>query len=74
MTEYSLNQNLAEMAQEIRGKPDRFLRVSIQLKEGFRAFEFSGEKTELIDGILKGASEGYIKVVTQSIGTYTEDN
>ena len=74
MTEYSLDPNLEEMANTIKGKSDRFIHLQVKFmkKKEPTTFEFAGDTEGLIDKLTELARRGNARVVTQAIGTYTE--
>lgn len=74
MNEYSLDPNLEEMANTIKGKADRFihLQVKFRKKKEPTIFEFAGDTEGLIDKLTEIVRRGSAHVITQAIGTYTE--
>jgi hypothetical protein len=74
MIEFSLESHLAEMVDSIKGKPDRFLRLQVQVgNRKARAFEFSGAQEDLVEKITDLVKKGEFKVISQAIGTYTDE-
>lgn len=73
--EYHLDSNLEEMANSIKGQHDRFIRLEVQFgNKKPKSFEFAGDSDQLVDKLVDLVKKGNVKVITQSIGTYTEDN
>ena len=71
---YHLDETLEGLVREVRGNPKKFIHLSIRMgSKPAMTWEFTGDQTGLIDPLMKSLSEGRGVVVTQAIGTITED-
>lgn len=73
MVEFSLDQNLQDMVNAVKGKPDRFIHLEVKFskKKEPKIFEFSGNSEGLVDKLTELVKRGNVRVITQAIGTYT---